>query len=94
MSDTKKLEDEQIEKVAGGGFFSPYDDEEYIAAGIEIIGPGRFYNDGYRFQDQEITSGEATILVEFYKFHGRIASALQEALDWYDTTDETYQINI
>ena len=94
MRETKRLEDEQIEKVSGGGFFSPYDDEDYAAAGVEVIGPGRFWNDGYRFQGKEIESGEATYLVEFYRKHGRVASSLQEAEDWFNSTDETYQINI
>ena len=85
MNKNRKLDDEQIEKVSGGGFFSPYDDEDYHAAGVEIIGPGKWYNDGYKFQGQEIKSGEATILVEFFFKNGRIASSVEEAMDWFNS---------
>ncbi len=64
--------------------FSPYDDEKYRAAGVEIVGPGKYWNDGYKFQGRDSKSGEASILVEFYLKNGRVASSVEEAMDWFN----------
>ena len=64
--------------------FSPYDDEEYRAAGVEIVGPGKYWNDGYKFQGRDSKSGEASILVEFYLKNGRVASSVEEAMDRFN----------
>lgn len=37
----KKIEDNDHNKVSGGGYLSSYTDEEYEAAGIEVVGPAK-----------------------------------------------------
>lgn len=44
---TNKIEDRDIEKVSGGGFFSAFSNERYAEAGVEIVGAGALWNDGY-----------------------------------------------
>lgn len=37
----KKIEDNDHNKVSGGGYLSSYTDEEYETAGIEVVGPAK-----------------------------------------------------
>ena len=45
--DFKEINDEKLDQVAGGALLSDFSDEEYEAAGVEVIGSGLIYNDGY-----------------------------------------------
>ena len=80
--ENKVLDDKNLEQVDGAGLFSSYNDGEYAAAGVTIIGPGTFYNDGYSFQGAEITTNQANALVYFFKANGHVASSVQEAVDF------------
>ena len=55
MSDEKKINDKKLEQVSGGGLFSRHSDKEYAEAGVTVVGPGTFYNDGYAFKGKEST---------------------------------------
>ena len=77
-----KINEEELEKVSGGGLFSPYTDSTFNEAGVEIVGAGNFYNDGYRFNGKDISDEEAKCLVEFYFAKKRIANSVQEAVDY------------
>lgn len=72
-----------MESVSGGGIFSHYDDWEYQQAGVDVVGPGTFWNDGYKFQGKTISTLDAIYLVDFYQANGRVASSVQEANDWW-----------
>ena len=80
----KKLEDKKLDKVNGGGFFSKYSDEEYAAAGVEIVGPGTWYNDGYRFKGKDITTEQAEMLGFFYYYKEYPAESLEQAEEFYN----------
>ena len=73
------VEDEKLKKVDGGGFFSSYSEEEYNAAGVEVVGWGYFYNDGYRFQGKDISTEDANTLAFFTYYKGYPASSIEEA---------------
>ena len=45
----KILNDEDLATVDGAGCFSAWSDKDYIAAGVEIVGPGILWNNGYKF---------------------------------------------
>ena len=40
----KKFDDKDLDKVSGGGFFSDHTDEEYKAAGVELVFANWFGN--------------------------------------------------
>ena len=80
----KALSDKKLDKVDGGGFFSKYSDEEYAAAGVEIVGPGMFYNDGYRFKGKDITTEQAEKLAFFYYYKEYPAESVEQAEEYYD----------
>ena len=37
-----KINEEELEKVSGGGLFFPYTDSTFNEAGVEIVGAGNF----------------------------------------------------
>lgn len=82
--ENKKIEDKKLNKVDGGGFFSQHTLEEYKKAGVEVVGPGYLYNDGYKFQGKEISTKDANVLAFFTYYYGRPANSLEEAYDYYD----------
>ena len=82
--DNKKIEDEKLDKVSGGGLFDMYTEGDYNAAGVEVIGWGYLYNDGYKFQGKEISSTDANRLVFFTGYNGRPAYSLEEAYEFYE----------
>ena len=86
MNNNKKndIKDEELDKVSGGGLFSTYTDATYNEAGVEIIGAGNFYNDGYKFKGKNITTREAECLVEFYFAKKRIADSVDEACEYVE----------
>ena len=80
----KKFDDKTLDKVDGGGFFSKYSDEEYAAAGVEIVGPGTFYNDGYKFKGKDITTEQAERLAFFYYYKEYPAESVEQAEEYYE----------
>jgi len=80
----KILNDENLAKVDGAGCFSAWSDKYYIAAGVEIVGPGILWNDGYKFQGKEITTTEADRLAFFTYYNNRPANSIQEAIEFWD----------
>ncbi len=50
---------------------------------MEIIGPGTFTNDGYKFQGRKISTSEAEALAGFCLDTGRPAVSVEEAKAYY-----------
>lgn len=83
MADEKrKLTDPELIKANGGGLFSAFNDEDYAAAGVEIVGPGLFYNDGYKFKGKTISTSDAEYLGYYYRYYGKAADSIEEAKEW------------
>ena len=82
----KNLDDKDLEKAAGAGRFSSYTDEEYNAAGIDVIGPGKYWNDGYKLRStgEELDRGWANWGVSFYREFGRAAKNKDEIIRYRD----------
>ena len=80
----KILNYEDLAKADGAGYFSAWSDKYYNAAGVEIVGPGILWNDGYKFQGKEITITEADRLAFFTYYNGRPATSIQEAIEFWD----------
>ena len=78
-----RLNNDELSKVNGGGLFSHYRDDEYRQAGVEIIGPGTFPNDRYKFQGRKISTSEAEALAGFCLDTGRPAVSVEEAKAYY-----------
>ena len=81
--DIKNLKAEELEQTTGGaakGFLSSYSVEEYNDAGVEVIGWGYIYNDGYRLMasGEDINSTMASWAVDFFHHRGRRASSVEE----------------
>ena len=89
MNNTIKVLDLKVlEQVSGGGLFSAYTDENYAKAGIEVVGPGWFYNDGYRYNGQDISMDEANWLTYYYVENHRRASSIDEAKRYFEATSD------
>ncbi|MCR5096695.1 MAG: hypothetical protein K6A70_08155 [Erysipelotrichaceae bacterium] len=58
-------------------------DEEYKAAGVELVFANWFGNWGYKFQGVEIDLKKANALVKFYKDFGRPAESITECYRYY-----------
>ena len=82
--ENKKIEEKKLDDVNGGGLFSAYSEEDYNQAGVEVVGWGYFYNDGYKFQGQEISKMDASGLVFFTHYNERPAYTVEEAYEFYD----------
>jgi hypothetical protein len=76
----------QLEQASGGGLFSPYSDEQYAAAGVTVVGPGWFDNDGYKLNGEEMKRYQASALVYYYLHVGKRAPSIEEALRYSDET--------
>ena len=76
----------QLDQVNGGGIFSRYSDKQYAAAGVKVIGPGVFYNDGYEYNGKTISTDEATWLAYYYDWNKKRAPSIAEAKRYYDET--------
>lgn len=83
MENEKKINEEQLNDVNGGGLFDKYSDDEYEAAGMEVVGSGFFYNDGYRFKGQDISDDDAIILVKYNKHFGSVAPSVEDPRAWW-----------
>ena len=83
-NNNKMMDLNQLEQVCGGGLFSSYSDNQYAAAGVTVVGPGWFYNDGYEFNGKEIGCYEASALTYYFLHIGKRAPSLEEALRYYD----------
>ena len=55
-----------------------------LQQGVEIVGPGILWNDGYKFQGKEITTTEADRLAFFTYYNNRPANSIQEAKEFWD----------
>ena len=82
----KKIEDNDLNEVSGGGYLSSYTDEEYEAAGIEVVGPGKLWNDGYKLKEtgETLNAALANWAVSFYKEYKRPAKNLNEITQHMD----------
>lgn len=86
MAEYKECIKNELDKVTGAGLFSRNTDEEYRNAGVEVVGPGTFWNDGYRFKGQDISTDDANFLVLYRYYLGRVADSIpaaREEFDWY-----------
>lgn len=75
-----------MKNVSGGGLFSAFMDEQYEAAGITVVGPGWFYNDGYRYNGVDISMDEANWLTYYYVWNKSRASSIEEARRYFEET--------
>ena len=79
--DKKKepMTSEELEGAAGGGYFDLYPDEFYLRAGVDIIGPGYLYNDGFAINGQEISRSDAYNLAYYYHLFNKRAQSVEQA---------------
>ena len=84
IENAKKIEDNDLDKVSGGALFG-YPVAKYNEAGIDVIGPGIIYNDGYilRASGEELDEDEANWGVQFYEDMGRPANSYAEIEKWF-----------
>ena len=84
---TNKIEDGDIEKVSGGGIFSAFSNERYAEAGVEVVGAGTYWNDGYILVSsrEELTAEQANWAVNYYDKTGVPASSLDEIRRFFKT---------
>ena len=73
----------ELERVTGGNS-GTYSDAEYCAAGIQVIGPGIFYDHGYIFRGKMITTLEAKAIAWYYHSCGVIAPDSKVALEAFN----------
>ena len=92
MNEKKILNEDNLEEVDGGAALADYTDEEYNAAGIEVIGPGEWHNQGYRLKasGENLSSRQAYYCVSFYRAKGRPAQNWQEVYDRYKRVFEQW----
>ena len=76
----------QLEQASGGSIFLSYKKELYAEAGVTIVGPGVFYDDGYTYNGQEISLDDANALTCYYADKGEHAPSLEEARRHYAAT--------
>ena len=63
---TKEIKVNELEQVAGGSFMFFYRDEIIRGAGVEVIGSGFLYDDGYRWRGMDISRDDASLLCDYY----------------------------
>ena len=61
----------ELEQVTGGSFMFFYRDEVIRGAGVEVIGSGFLYDDGYRWKGMDISRDDASFLCDYYIWFGR-----------------------
>ena len=85
IEETKKIEDENLDKATGGSLFSRCSNEEYEAAGVEIIDPGVLWNGDYKLKEtgEWLDNKDAYYAVKFFKDVGRPAHQKAEIFDLY-----------
>ena len=85
FNNSKSLEDGDLDKVSGGGFFSKYSDKKYEEAGVEVKGSGNLWNDGYKLNasGEELSMDWAERAVLFYDCYHRPAKSLNEIKRFY-----------
>ena len=90
IENAKKIEDESLDKVTGGGLFSTYSEAKFNAAGVEVIGWGYLWNDGYRLMSsgEEIGMSDAEEAVFYYEKTGAWAPNKAELKKWIDKYHE------
>ena len=82
MEEKKKIDPKHLKDVNGGGFFSDWRDSDYEDAGVEIVGKGLLYNDGYRFNGVDISTEDAGDLAFLYYYRGFRAESLEAARNY------------
>ena len=85
-----KIEDADLDKVSGGGFFSAYSVSRYNEAGVTVIGAGNLYNDGYILtaSGENLTAQLANLAVKYYDLTGVPAWEVEEIRRAFKTTSE------
>ena len=78
-----EINEEKLKDATGGSLFDRYNDAEYNSAGVDVVGSGFFYNDGYRYKGKDITNDEANILVKYRQHFGSVAPTLEDAKSWW-----------
>ena len=88
--DIKKIKDDDLGKVSGGGFFSAYSVARYNEAGVTVIGAGNLYNDGYKLtaSGEDLTTQLANLAVKYYDLTGVPAWEVEEIRRAFRTTSE------
>ena len=61
----------ELEQVTGGSFMFFYRDEVIRGAGVEVIGSGFLYDDGYRWKGMDISRDDASFLCDYYQWFRR-----------------------
>ena len=56
----------ELEQTTGGSFMFFYRDEVIRGAGVEVIGSGFLYDDGYRWKGMDISRDDASFLCDYY----------------------------
>ena len=56
----------ELEQVTGGSFMFFYREEDIRGAGVEVVGPGFLYDDGYRWRGMDISRDDASFLCDYY----------------------------
>jgi hypothetical protein len=79
------LDDEDLDKVSGGGLFSTFSEEEYREAGLSFEW-GLFVNGDYTLitSGEKLTTNEAENAVIFYKYNRRVANSKAEINNWWE----------
>ena len=78
----KRLEDDDLKKVDGAGIFSRFTNDIYELAGVEVVGPGTFWNDGYRYKGQEISDATANVLAYYAFYECQPAESIEQAREY------------
>lgn len=61
----------ELEQVTGGSFMFFYREEDIRGAGVEVVGSGFLYDDGYRWRGMDISRDDASFLCDYYKWFRR-----------------------
>ena len=84
MSEKDKIQDNRLDNVSGGtDYFPEFSDQWYHDAGVEVVSSGWISNEGYRFNGEDISDYDASVLVRYYMHNDTIAPSLVEAKAWY-----------
>lgn len=84
MDEMNKVKDNHLNEVSGGKDWLPeFSNEWYRDAGVEVVGSGWISNEGYRFNGEDISDYDASVLVRYYMHNVTIAPSLEEAKAWY-----------
>ena len=83
IKNAKKIDDNDLNKVSGGAFWTKYSNEEYEEAGVTLVFPTPLVIWGYKFRGMEINEKQADAIVKFYKENGRQPENITEVYRLY-----------